>query len=121
MKAVRGSWQALDTLLELHFPSRMMSMAMLAGLLAVSLAVGISGWVIAAGATVFAGTVVTVVASLFAEGVRPAQILRLPLLAVFVIVWVPVQVLSRSARAGWFKTPHTGSEAGSDLRAVSHQ
>jgi hypothetical protein len=84
--------------------------AALLGLLGVfGVAAGAATWfVVVTFATVLI-TVGLVLAALAAERVPFKHIMLTPLLMVFVVIWIPVQVLSRR-QTGWFSTPHHGQD-----------
>jgi|GEM_PF-1778341 len=104
-----GSWTALDRLIELVMPSRQVSVALLGLLGVVGLAFGASGWFVSVALGTTIVTVGLVLAALAAEKVSLKHIMLTPLLMVFVVIWIPVQVLSRR-QTGWFSTPHHGEE-----------
>ncbi len=117
-RSMSGSLASLDRLLDLVFPSRILSFVLLAAVLAIAVAtIGVQWWV-TVGLIVLAIDVVAVVASLLAERVPLKRILQLPLLALFALIWVPVQVASRS-QVGWFSTPHSGSEEDHSAESVA--
>lgn len=110
--ALGGSWTAFDRLIELVMPSRQVSAVLLGLLGLVGILTGASAWLVATVLGVVAVTILLVLLALAAERIPLRHILLTPLLMVFVVIWIPVQVLSRRQQ-GWFSTPHTGSEHGS--------
>lgn len=108
-----GSWTALDRLIELVMPSRQVSAALLGLLGLIGLVAAAAPWFPWVMFGTVGVTVLLVLIALAAEGVPLKHILLTPLLMVFVVIWLPVQVLSRRQQ-GWFSTPHTGNEEGSE-------
>ena len=63
-------------------------------------------WQLWAGAT--AVQLLPPMAFLARDGVPGRYLVRYPLVTVFAVLWLPIQVLSRFTR-GWYHTPHRGS------------
>ncbi|MDP8958501.1 MAG: glycosyltransferase family 2 protein [Actinomycetota bacterium] len=101
---------ALDLAIRLLQPSRTL-VALVSLVLAVLAAVRpgrvLLSWRLWAGAT--AAQVVLPLVFLVREGVPARYLVRYPLLTLLALLWLPVRVLSRAKRAGWYHTPHGSS------------
>jgi len=105
----RRCWGHADLAIRLLQPSRTVIAAVSATLAVTSAALGAGSvlwawpvWAVIAGLQVLAP-----IPFLARDGVPWRWIARYPVLALLVVLWLPVQVISRRA-SGWYHTPHRG-------------
>ncbi len=104
-----GSWSYVDLVIRMVQPSRSFLVLVMA-VLAVASAVAPHWWLVPwlVWLPVLVVQVVLPMVFLAREGIAAKYIWRYPLLAIWALMWIPVQVLGRFQR-GWYHTPHSGS------------
>ena len=110
--AGRWSLSRVERILQLLLPGRIVSFAGLALIAAVAavwpqLLAFSPLWILG----LLVAAIGVSVAALAVEGAGPARIAKLPLLAVYALIWIPERLIARR-RQDWYHTPHEGTPDG---------
>lgn len=102
-------WGYADLVIRMVQPSRSFTVVVMIAL-AIAAAIAPRWWLIAWWAWVALAALQVLLPMVFLakEGIAARYVWRYPLLAIWALLWLPVQVISRLQR-GWYHTPHVGT------------